>query len=41
MKKYLLTFAMVAALTSLAVPVLACPDGYEKCGERGQLCCPK
>ena len=40
MKNHLLTFVIIAASTLLAGPVLACPNGYERCGERGQLCCP-
>jgi hypothetical protein len=41
MKTFLIALAMIAALTSLALPASACPNGYDKCGERGQLCCPK
>jgi hypothetical protein len=41
MKKYFLALAVIAAFTSLATQAYACPNGYDKCGERGQLCCPK
>lgn len=41
MKKHLLTFVIIAASSLLARPALACPNGYEQCGERGQLCCPR
>ena len=41
MKKLILTLALIAGLAAQSTLAIACPNGYESCGERGQLCCPK
>ena len=40
MKTLLEILICILLFVSFSAPVFACPDGYEKCGESGQLCCP-
>lgn len=41
-RKPILMLILTGAVMTAVVPAHAvCPNGYESCGERNQLCCPR
>ncbi len=38
--KQILMLILAASILGAATPAHACPSGYAKCGQSGQLCCP-
>lgn len=39
-KHSLISLAVVVSSLLSGAALAECPEGYEKCGESGQLCCP-